>query len=391
MAFEPGAVRVGGTPNLSLVGQGHAQPRPFPLDGDCALFYSARYALFHGLAAVGLAPGDTVLVPSYCCGTELDPLLRFGLRFRFYDLDERLRPDVGSLRARWEPGVRALLVIHYFGFDCLTDEVDALRRERGALLLEDCAHALLSRSEQGAPLGARGELAVFSLRKTLGIPDGGALRVAGRVLPRPGKAPNRWSIFYRAAELLAETSTPRAGALAWSAVRSSVRSSARLAGQSKRGFYAARRLLHRGDDALIHPNDYVFHANAAQWGISGFSRRRLAGQDWEGIVASRRRNYAFLLEAVKRAGLRPLLPDLPAKVCPLFLPLVVEDRQRLHARLWDQGIDSHLWWGFFHSSVPWAEHPHAAELKRTVLGLHVHQDLRDEHLEAMARALGEAR
>jgi len=48
---------------------------------------------------------------------------------------------------------------------------------KGLLLIEDCAQALLSKFGE-SPLGSFGDVAIFSIRKTLPVPDGGAL-VAG--------------------------------------------------------------------------------------------------------------------------------------------------------------------------------------------------------------------
>jgi len=53
---------------------------PYPLgDPDARLFAWGRQALWHGVRAVGLLPGDTVLVPAYHHGSEVEALLQEAL------------------------------------------------------------------------------------------------------------------------------------------------------------------------------------------------------------------------------------------------------------------------------------------------------------------------
>src|SRR5207245_6549749 len=70
-----------------------------------------------------------------------------------------------------------LYLIHYVGFPGPVQELSVACRARRLLLIEDCAQALLSNCAE-RPLGSFGDVAIFSIRKTLPVPDGGAL-VAG--------------------------------------------------------------------------------------------------------------------------------------------------------------------------------------------------------------------
>ena len=47
----------------------------------------------------------------------------------------------------------------------------------GVAVIEDAAHGLFSLDPAGRPLGSRGDAAVFCPRKSLGVPDGGAVLV----------------------------------------------------------------------------------------------------------------------------------------------------------------------------------------------------------------------
>src|SRR5680860_730413 len=90
---------------------------PFPLEEPgFLLFKLSRHALWYGLRAVGLEPGDAVLVPAYHHGSEIEALVRNGLECRFYGPGERLEPDPDELETLLDGRVRALALVHYLGF-----------------------------------------------------------------------------------------------------------------------------------------------------------------------------------------------------------------------------------------------------------------------------------
>jgi hypothetical protein len=80
-----------------------------------------------------------------------------------------------------------VLAVNYFGFPQDLAPFQAYAERTGAVVIEDNAHGYLSRDQAGRWLGCRTGLGLFSLRKTLRIPDGGALWLgeafAGRELP----------------------------------------------------------------------------------------------------------------------------------------------------------------------------------------------------------------
>src|SRR5204862_512234 len=71
-------------------------------------------------------------------------------------------------------GCRVLYVIHYLGWPQPILELRELCKERGIVLIEDCALSLLSQFN-GRPLGTFGDYSVFCLYKTLPVPNGGML------------------------------------------------------------------------------------------------------------------------------------------------------------------------------------------------------------------------
>ncbi|QKQ26218.1 DegT/DnrJ/EryC1/StrS family aminotransferase [Candidatus Reidiella endopervernicosa] len=70
-----------------------------------------------------------------------------------------------------------LLVIHYFGF-CQNnmEEISALCKEHGVVLIEDCAHTMFGYCS-GVRLGSIGDFSIFSVHKILSVENGGILQV----------------------------------------------------------------------------------------------------------------------------------------------------------------------------------------------------------------------
>ena len=60
----------------------------FPKNGRSVhhMFW-ARNGIYHGLAALGVKPGDNVLVPAYHCTSLVEPILRYGSEAKFYDIN----------------------------------------------------------------------------------------------------------------------------------------------------------------------------------------------------------------------------------------------------------------------------------------------------------------
>lgn len=316
---------------------------PFPLSHpDCRLYARARHGLWHGVRALGLRPGDQVLVPAYHHGSEVEALVRAGLGCRYYAGTPGLEPDEGELAGLLGERVRALHLTHHLGFP-----QDARRWRRwcdthGLLLLEDAAQAWLSERD-GLPVGALGDCAIWCVYKTLPLPDGGAL-MCRRPPPGPAAAP-RWDL----------TGLGRAHA-------------GRLAARWARRSRARRRA---GPAPYDPAEDFALgDPEAAPAVTTGWLLARL-GTD---VAARRRRSYAHLLER-----LAPLVPEpfrrLPDGASPFVFPVAVDDKAALASALAARDVEVADLWRVPHPSLPAGAFPAAARLRATVAGLPVHQDL----------------
>ena len=381
---------VGTRPTLSpadLFG-GARRRLPEPLDGHQVTFHvKARNALWHVVRALALEPQETVLVSSYNCGAELDGVLKAPAAVRFYRVDRSARVDVDDLRRAVDRRTRAVLVTHFFGFpDPHLPAIVELCQDRGLFLIEDCAHALYS-TRDGRPLGTLGDAAVFSLWKTLPVPDGGAALLRGGAdrrgpLVSPPLAPTLRALRYGVeAHLLFRFG--RAGAT----VNAVADAGVRVAGAAARSVRRRSRPAPPAAEPGLNPH-VTFNPATAAWSMSDPSRRILARSRHREIVQRRRRNYAFLareLAAVR--GTRLLRPELPDGVCPVALPLVVEEPESLLHALAGASIGAELFWSDFHPAFPAREFPDSAYLKTHVVALPIHQDLDPRLLARVARVV----
>jgi dTDP-4-amino-4,6-dideoxygalactose transaminase len=131
-------------------------------------------AITIALRAMGVGPGDEVVVPSFTFYASAEAIPATGATPVFCDID----PDTycvtaASVRAVLTPRTKAIIAVHLFGNVAPVAEIEAL----GVPVLEDAAQAAGSTSADGRP-GSLGTAATFSFfpSKNLGcFGDGGAV------------------------------------------------------------------------------------------------------------------------------------------------------------------------------------------------------------------------
>src|SRR5439155_18302972 len=171
-------------------------------DPNVRYFSDARSAIYEW--ARQWNSGDwEILFPSYFEGVELNALLAAKVRPRFYPIHRNMRVEPTEVLRCLGPKTKAIYLIHYVGFPGPVQELSVACRRSGLLLIEDCDQALLSNCAE-RPLGSFGDVAIFSIRKTLPVPDGGALVAEAngvRNFPRTQASPLVRAVAYVAASL----------------------------------------------------------------------------------------------------------------------------------------------------------------------------------------------
>lgn len=341
--------------------------------------HQARLGIVLGCWALGLREGEEVLVPAYNCGSEVDALMKAGLRVTMYRVDRQCRIDLDDVQSRIRPSTRLLYATHYFGWTHDLALLKQLCTRHGLLLFEDCALALFSHGP-GGPAGSAGDAAVFSLPKTLPAPDGGALvlkRPVETAPSTPRRRPPLAGVVRRLASLIKSDLTRHQGFPAGPLL-----SGLRRCGSEDRAGTNGRPEM---------PSGYYVNTFLLDCTMSRVSANVLEDTPIADVAGARRRNYQHLLSALRDyPGIRFLYSELPEGVCPLVMPVLVEERDAVCAELIRRGIAAIPWWAGYHREFNWDEFPDARFLKDSVLALPIHQQLgsRDmEYISTQVRSL----
>lgn len=353
---------------------GHGEPSGFlPFSApNVRWFYFARNAVWLTVKMLGLDKGE-VLMPSYHHGVEVEAVADAGATPRFYRVGSRWDVDVEDVERRIGPNTRALYLIHYAGFPGPAEELRRVADKHGLPLIEDCALSLLS-SDGAVPLGTTGDIGIFCLYKTLPLPHGGALVVNG---PRPYSLP--------------EPPAPPFASTLSHTLSSLLRNLELRGGGVGRGVRRLLRSLGRGaveaaEIQRVATGTQHFDRRHVDLGMSPFAKRLAQAQDLEALVERRRRNYFFLLGRLRDVS-APLFNQLPAGVCPLFYPLVVEDKAEVVARLHARGIEAIDFWRHSHPACDMSAFPEVTQLRRSIVEIPCHQDLTPEVMAEVALAV----
>ena len=136
---------------------------------------SGTAALHLALLAVGVGPGDEVLVPDFTHPATANVVELAGARPVLVDVDlETLNVDAGRFRAALSPRTRALMPVHLFGQPAAMGPILDLARERGLKVIEDAACAL-GAEDEGRRCGTVSDAGCFSFhaRKVITTGEGG--------------------------------------------------------------------------------------------------------------------------------------------------------------------------------------------------------------------------
>lgn len=119
--------------------------------------------LFAAIGAIGVGPGDEVIVSPYTMSASAVCALVYGAVPVFADIQPDIFTlDPASIAAKITPRTKAIVVVHIFGHSADMDPINALAKKHNLRVIEDCAQAPLG-TYKGRKVGTLGDMGVFSL------------------------------------------------------------------------------------------------------------------------------------------------------------------------------------------------------------------------------------
>jgi dTDP-4-amino-4,6-dideoxygalactose transaminase len=158
--------------------------RTFEFERQFASYVGAPYAIAVSsctaglhlcLEAIGIKPGDEVLVPTTTFTATAEVVTYLGARPVLVDIDaQTLNLDVVDAARKITARTRAIIPVHFGGQPCDLAKIQNLAQTDKLHVIEDAAHALPA-SYRGKPIGSISELTAFSFyaTKTLSTGEGG--------------------------------------------------------------------------------------------------------------------------------------------------------------------------------------------------------------------------
>lgn len=326
--------------------------------------FNTRVAIREACDLLGLKSGDEVLAPAYNCGSELDPLRHAGLTITLYPVDRKAQIDLAGIEACISSKTRAVYLTHYFGFlQPDTAGLRALCDQHGIFLIEDCALSLLSGKTPAE--GFAGDISVFCFYKFFPVLGGGALVINNKEIKGDATFSNRapWVSTTKQRMRLG------LGILIGPQRVSALKQIRRWSPPQVTGFSQV------GPPDM--PPHYYFDPRLRNTGIDLFASLPIRSFNVDETISRRRENYLTYLDLLSEIdGVKPLFPDLPNNICPLSVPVLLENRDKVAQALISKGIAATPWWSGYNQHLNWGKTcADARYLKDHVLSLPVHQYL----------------
>lgn len=143
------------------------------VDGrPCVAVNSGTSALLLGLLAIGVGPGDEVIVPSFSFAATANAVVLTGARPVFVDIEPAtFCLDASSVLAAVTERTAAVMPVHLYGHPAAMDRLAEIAETHGIAIVEDAAQAHLA-TLAGRPVGTFGAVAAFSFYPTKNMTTG---------------------------------------------------------------------------------------------------------------------------------------------------------------------------------------------------------------------------
>lgn len=139
---------------------------------------SGSMALLMALVALGIGPGDEVLVPNRTFIATAHAVQLAGAQVRLVDTEiEKPIISLAEIEKQINPKTRAIIPVHLNGRACNMEAINQIATRHNLVVIEDAAQALMSKNIAGKYLGTLSNIGCFSfgMAKLFSTGQGGAL------------------------------------------------------------------------------------------------------------------------------------------------------------------------------------------------------------------------
>ena len=142
----------------------------------CLAVNSGTGALHLALAALGVGPGQEVIVPAYMWVSVVAAVVNLGAIPVLADIDDTFCLDSADVEAKITPRTRGVIAVHMSGAPADIEAIKKVTQNHGLFLLEDCAQCA-GGSVGGKKVGTFGDMAIFSfqMNKNMTSGEGGCI------------------------------------------------------------------------------------------------------------------------------------------------------------------------------------------------------------------------
>src|SRR5215472_7520864 len=144
---------------------------------------SGSGALHVALSALGVGPGQEIIVPAYLWVAVVAAVVNLGAIPVLADIDESFTLNPADVERRITPRTTGIIVVHMSGAPADVPALVEITRKRGLFLLEDCAQCA-GGSIRGKKVGSFGDMGIFSfqMNKNMSSGEGGCVVTSDRRL-----------------------------------------------------------------------------------------------------------------------------------------------------------------------------------------------------------------
>lgn len=349
-----------------------------PSEGQYWVKNNTQTVKFFSRGSMALAQGIQILLekqgkqkgivwfPAYFCNDALILLRKNNHQLYFYPVKKCLEPDwqviENEINRLGCPDI--FVLVHYFGFPNNLEQTEKFCKSHNIKLVEDAAHVLLPTNN----IGKEGNMAVFSPRKLLPIPEGGLL-----VFPKEIESNIKYS-----------NNKNNNSEISWLLKR---------VAQYLMMFWNIpwHRFQNFELNKKVIGNMNIEDVPITECGV--FSRKIITVIEKEihEIVNTRRNNYNLLAQHLTNIKeIRLVYPILREDCCPYMLPLLVvnKDRDIILRKLLDKGVFASSWPDLPPEVIrDEDEHKISVWLQKHILLFPIHQSLTEKQILWMSQVV----